>query len=198
MGRKYDIPKASVADIKNNTDIVKPKVPHSKDNVVFSFETLEWNEYFNLDGTCNNWPFELLNMLKSVSCIQKTELITGKYSTYRVHRHTNVKPPCPFPQNVDINQCYQIRISKTKGGIHGIFYENVFYVIWLDPLHNMYPDKEHGGLRRVKAPSTCCKDRDDEIARLIDEKKQIQKECKEWEEIANTCEHELAEYKETH
>ncbi len=33
-------------------------------------------------------------------------------------------------------------------------------MIWLDPLHNMYPDDRFGGLRKVKPASNCCKDRE--------------------------------------
>lgn len=31
----------------------------------------------------------------------------------------------------ELKDFYQIRLSTAKG-IHGVFYENVFYVMWLD------------------------------------------------------------------
>ena len=66
-----------------------------------------------------------------------------------------------------------------------------FYVIWFDPLHNMYPDDRFGGLRKVKSPSTCCKDRDEEIARLKQELEQSQKDAKFWENFAEEhCAHQ--------
>ena len=94
------------------------------------------------------------------------------------------KCPSPLPAGVDLKDCYQIRISASKGGIHGVFHENTFYVIWFDPLHNMYPDDRFGGLRKVKAPSTCCKDRDDELQRLREELLAAQNDAKEWEQFA--------------
>ena len=61
--------------------------------------------------------------------------------------------------------------------------ENVFYVIWLDSLLNMYPDDRFGGLRKVKAPSTCCKDRDNEILELQDKIKKLEDENETFKEL---------------
>ena len=83
---------------------------------------------------------------------------------------------------------WQIRISISKGGIHGIFFDNIFYVIWFDPQHNLYPDKNHGGLKKVIPPSTCCKDRDMEIKQLKEENDRLQKDCEFWEAYAQKSE----------
>lgn len=161
------------------------------DKIVFSFESLERTEYFNLDGTCPNWSSDLFEMMKEVSKHTPVELKMGQIRTYRVHTHENAKCPSPLPSGVELKDCYQIRISTSKGGIHGVFRENVFYVIWFDPLHNMYPDDRFGGLRKVKSPSTCCKDRDEEIARLKQELEQSQKDAKFWENFAEEhCAHQ--------
>ncbi len=74
---------------------------------------------------------------------------------------------------------WQIRISKSKGGIHGVFCDNVFYVIWFDPQHNLYPDENHGGLKRIKPPSTCCKDREEIIIQLKNENEKLRNEIDE-------------------
>ena len=121
--------------------------------------------------------------MKIVSSITKQDLISGKYRTYRVHNHEKANPPNDFPPGVSKNDCYQIRISKSKGGIHGVFRDNVFYVIWLDPLHNMYPDDRYGGLRKIKPPSTCCKDRDNDIIQLLGRIKELEDENKVYKEL---------------
>ena len=173
MGR---IPKASKATKGTIPTPNKASFSTSQDGLTFSFEALEKTEYFNLDGTCSNWSSDLLDMMKEVSKHNTKELIMGQFRTYRVHNHEGANSPSPLPPGVELKDCYQIRISASKGGIHGIFRENVFYVIWLDPLHNMYPDDRFGGLRKVKAPNSCCKDRDDEILRLKEEIKKLQEE----------------------
>lgn len=179
------IPKANKPS--SSTVVPKPKLNISESGISFSFEAMESNEYFNLDGTCANWSSELFEMLKNISTIKKTDLISGHYakSTYRVHTHENANPPIPLPKGVTLKDFYQIRLSKSKGGIHGVFNGDIFYIIWLDPLHNMYPDDRYGGLRKVKPASTCCKDRDEMILMLQDENDALRKENREWEEILN-------------
>lgn len=40
----------------------------------------------------------------------------------------------------DIDEdAWQFEISKSLGRIHGYFVTSVFYVVWLDPKHELYP-----------------------------------------------------------
>ncbi len=169
-----------------NTIPSKDRIPQANkpqninENLLFSFELVERNNYFNLDGTCQNWAADLFDTLQKASKITIKEVYSkqysGKSSPFRIHPHLNVQYPCSRPENVSLENMWQIRISKSKGGIHGFFVDNVFYVIWFDPQHNLYPDENHGGLKKVTPPSTCCKDRDIEVKRLKDENDHLQKE----------------------
>lgn len=167
-----------------------PKPPHGKEkNVLFSFSALEKNKYFNIDSTCANWASDLFDILKNISEYTKTDLIQGKAGTCRVHNHEAAKPPSKLPNGIALKDFYQIRISKSKGGIHGVFYENVFYIIWFDPLHNMYPDQRYGGLRVITPPKTCCADREERIEELQKIIMELKEECRIWQELASQCEH---------
>lgn len=172
--------------------ITRQQLNFTQSAISFSFEAMETTEYFDLDGTCVNWSSELFTMLKDVSSIKKDELLNGSYakSKYRVHSHGTATPPSKLPDGIELKDCYQIRISKSKGGIHGIFIENVFYVIWLDPLHNMYPDDKYGGLRKVKPGSTCCKDRDQIIKQLQENNDKLIEENKIYQELLELVENE--------
>ncbi len=154
-----------------------------EERLLFSFAAVERTDYFNLDGTCVNWASDLFNILKDVSNIKAKDVFSGKYSgrnsTLRIHQHNNVKKTCSLPANVRLEDMWQIRISKSKGGIHGVFCDNVFYVIWFDPQHNLYPDENHGGLKRIKPPSTCCKDREEIIIQLKNENEKLRNEIDE-------------------
>lgn len=162
------------------------------EGIVFSFASLDRNEYFNLDGTCQNWASDLFSMMQEVSQLKIKDIRAGRYSGkgLRIHNHAEARPPCPLPDGIQLEDFYQIRISKSKGGIHGIFIENVFYVVWFDPQHNMYPNENYGGLKKVVPPSTCCKDRDTEIADLKAELAEVQKERDFWESNAIEIEKE--------
>lgn len=37
--------------------------------------------------------------------------------------------------------CWQLGINNQGFRIHGFFIENVFYIVWLDPCHNLYDRK---------------------------------------------------------
>ena len=163
------IPKAQgpITDQKR----INPKIAlKSSEKIVFSFKAIEKNVFFNLDCTCQNWARDLFNTMKTVSDISVDEVYAGKYSgdgsPLRIHRHQNAKSPCDLPKNVNLEEMWQIRISKSKGGIHGVFNENIFYIIWFDPLHHLYPDDRYGGLKRIRPPLTCCKDSDEELEQL--------------------------------
>lgn len=168
------------------------EIENKHEKVLFSFEAVEKNEYFNLDGTCQNWAADLFDTMQKVSRIALKDIYAGKYSgktsPFRIHRHEDAKPPCKLPFNILLEDMWQIRISISKGGIHGIFFDNIFYVIWFDPQHNLYPDKNHGGLKKVIPPSTCCKDRDMEIEQLKEENDRLQKDCEFWEAYAQKSE----------
>lgn len=180
------IPQANVST-KSKSRIAPNNITIENDNqkVLFSFEAVEKNEYFNLDGTCQNWAADLFDTMQKVSRIELKDIYAGKYSgktsPFRIHRHEDAKPPCKVPHQISLDDMWQIRISVSKGGIHGIFSDNVFYVIWFDPQHNLYPDKNHGGLKKIVPPSTCCKDRDMEIERLQKELDDVKKERQFWE-----------------
>lgn len=158
------------------------------DTVLFSFESIDRNEYFNLDGTCQNWAADLFEAMQKVSKITMAEIYAGKYSgktsPFRIHQHEKAKAPCKIPPSVSLDDMWQIRISRSKGGIHGVFSDNVFYVIWFDPHHNLYPDENHGGLKKIIPPATCCKDRDKELVRLRSELEEAKKDAKFWEDEA--------------
>ena len=176
------IPKASRP--LQQTKTVKPVFLPSEDKISFSFSALEKTKHFNLEPTCPSWSSELFEMLKAVSSCTKTELMSNQFRTYRVHNHERAEPPDPLPEGVSLKDCYQIRISKSKGGIHGVFNDNIFYVIWLDPLHNMYPDDRYGGLKVITPPKTCCMDRDEALEKLQRENAQLKHDCEFWEKVA--------------
>lgn len=188
------IPVPQKTSIVNNPRIPKAKEKKNESNrkVLFSFMSVDKNEYFNLDGTCQNWAADLFNTIQEVSCISISDInagmYSGKHSPLRIHRHPDAKPPCRIPEDISLEDLWQIRISLSKGGIHGVFVENVFYVIWFDPQHNLYPDENHGGLKIIIPPSTCCKERDKEITELKEKLKQTEKERDEWMELAESSE----------
>lgn len=183
---KHKIPKPQAipdAKIKPKYDFEKIK---DKNHIIFSFENLDFtNEYFGLDGTCENWSKNLFEKIRDISALEDAELRKPGNSTLRFHDHSNGKAKFEPPPTVSKEDFYQIRLGKSKGGIHGVLYENIFYVFWLDPHHNMYPDERYGGLKKIKPPLTCCKDRDEELSELNKRIKYLEGELATFEELLN-------------
>lgn len=154
--------------------------PFKDDTIKFSFARVETNEFFGLDCTCDRWAKDLFDVMKTVSEFRLEDVYAGCYSgknsRLRIHTHQKAIPPCEMPENVDLSDMWQIRISKSKGGIHGIFIENVFYVIWFDPLHNLYPDENYGGLKKIRHVNSCCNDREEEWERICEENIKLKQE----------------------
>lgn len=164
--------------------IPKPNfVPKDDDAIVFSFAALEQNEYFNVDKSDSGWTLVLLDLLRNISKYSKKFLITNcSNNTYRVHDQEKANPPCDLPEGIALKDLYQISLGKSKGRIHGVFYENVFYIIWLDPKHNLWPDKNHGGIKIVVPPND---PRDEKIGELCEKVKKQKEEIDAYEQLFN-------------
>ena len=175
---------------KRSINQIKPINNHSNveaQKILFSFEILDRNEYFNLDGTCANWASELIDTFKKLSKITLKDINSGKYSsessTFGIHNLANAHPPCPLPANISLEDCREIRVSVNKGRIHGKFVENVFYILWLDPQHNLYPSRARGGIKKIIPPSNCCKDRDDLLDKYAQENESLKQELALYKEV---------------
>ena len=68
---------------KKTNNRIKPnniRLETENQKVLFSFESLERNEYFNLDGTCVKWSSDLFDNMQKASKITMKEIHAGKYS----------------------------------------------------------------------------------------------------------------------
>ncbi|HUM84790.1 MAG TPA: hypothetical protein PLN48_13605 [Lachnospiraceae bacterium] len=156
-----------------------PKINVSVDNgIIFSFERLEKNDYFNIDCACERWSVDLFQMFKDISQYTPNDFYSGKLanSKFRIHTHEKAKPPCKIPEDIDLSSFYQIRIEEDKGGIHGVLVDNIFYVVWLDPLHNMYPNSMYGGARKIKQGQSCCEDGKARLLETLEENQRLKTE----------------------
>ena len=148
-----------------------------QENIMFSFVLLDLeHEYFNLGGTCENWTntvFRIMSLLsKEVTPERLRREFSKEGSTLRFHRHikgTTSHWPDSYSGLIDQGEFCQVRFGKSNGGIHGLLIDNIFYAIWIDPQHNMYPDQKYGGLKKLKPPETCCSKREELLVELQEE-----------------------------
>lgn len=72
--------------------------------------------------------------------------------------------------------------------------ENVFYVVWLDPHHNFYPDERFGGEKYFVSPLTPYQELEVEYERLKAHNASLEKEREELYEMLEEYEEKLQEY----
>ena len=156
--KKRRLPPVEIPDVPHrilpfNGNVVTDKM------ISFSFACFDRShELFNLGGNTDDgvisgkWFVELLDCLKNVGNMTIPEMRQSK--THELHPidWEHIKNTNP-PKNSEQLEFWQFRISKSKGRVIGFILENVFYVVWLDPYHNLV-DSEGYGTIKVYPPFT--------------------------------------------
>lgn len=183
---KYKIPKPQI----NNTLNKKKKFPieneviqsmrnRASEKIIFSFRFFDReHELFNMGSMekrsipiCSEWFITLLDTLKSVSNITVNELKSQRqHYDYHEHDWNNLKTKYNFDDDfLEQVECVQFRLSASSGRVHGFVIGNTFYIVWLDPHHNLYPDERFGGTKYYLKPETC-------FEKIIQENVKLKKE----------------------
>lgn len=161
---------------KANSAVVRDKGKHSnllsaqqqqeitkfrEEKVMFSFYFLDIaHKAFNCGGTNVNWFIQLFNNLHEISRLNRNEFVVQQRNHYDVHSHDFSKTKYHYAERLSAgyfeqlseDQCIQFRLSSSGGRVHGFMIDNTFYILWLDPHHNMNPDERFGGQKFFNAP----------------------------------------------
>lgn len=160
----------------------------SEKSFSFSFSCFDrTHELFNLgnnaeDTISGGWFLDLLDCLKSVSNMSIDEI---RKSTHDLHpidwRNTNTKKP------LDDNQYdyYQFRINKSKGRVIGFVIDGVFYIVWLDPYHNLTNSVGYGNENYYKPGISLYEKKENEIVLLNEEINRLKDELSTAIELLN-------------
>lgn len=141
---------------------IKPYPPSSSNKKISphprTFDTQELRFSFKLIDLCGNPKFSIntcganyldamLQRFCAVSSMTVQEFRACRSSALRSHpiRWQNTSEPNGFAHLNDQLQdedAYQFELSaNAHGRVHGLLLDNTFYVVWLDPNHNLYPRK---------------------------------------------------------
>lgn len=112
--------------------------------ISFSYKYLEVNNRkFEYTSRGKKYFLALTARLRDLSNSTQLDLLVNRSKSLRCHpiKWDDTTESCFGLPNEDqiVDTPYQIQISKKQHGrIHGFFIQNVFYVRWLDPEHNLY------------------------------------------------------------
>lgn len=127
-----------------------------RQGIFFSFSSFDrTHKFFNLggkaaDGTVGGeWFLRLLDCLKSVSGKTIAELKRKPYLLHPINWE-NANAKCPTNSNQA--EYWQFRLDKSHGRVIGILIDSIFYIVWLDPYHNLTDSDGYGGIDKFPAP----------------------------------------------
>lgn len=155
----------------------------------FSFACFDrTHELFNLgdktkEGVVSGkWFLDFLDCLKSVSNKNIVELKSSLHDLHPIlWNKTNTKAPA----NSEQCEYWQFRINKSKGRIIGFFIDGVFYIVWLDPHHNLTNSEGYGGVNRYKAGLSLYETQEQCIIQLKEQIRYLQEELMTAEQLLN-------------
>ncbi|MBC6480664.1 MAG: hypothetical protein GDA56_25765 [Hormoscilla sp. GM7CHS1pb] len=101
-------------------------------------------ENFSIRGRDVRYLEVLLRRLRDLSKLTVQEIVNNRSKSRRCHPidwQDTTEPNGFGLPNEDkvVVTAYQFQISANEHGrVHGFFRDNVFYIVWLDPDHNLY------------------------------------------------------------
>lgn len=144
----------------------------------FSFACFDHtHELFNLgdDRThekciSGKWFIDLLDCLKSIGTMTVDQMRRSTHDLHPVNWDTaNTTPPPDDEQR----EYWQFRINKSRGRIIGFRIDGVFYIVWLDPHHNLTNSEGYGKATYHQPAASLYEDRENRIRELEKENREL-------------------------
>lgn len=161
----------------------------TKEKFSFSFSSFDrTHELFNLgdNSETNNivkseWFLDFLDCLKSVNNMNVNELKRSMFDLHPIDfSKTNVNPP-----DSEQKDYWQFRINKSKGRIIGFLVRGIFYVVWLDPHHNLTNSEGYGKMTYHMQPLSMYEQQLSKISELEEKVSKMQEDINTYEELLN-------------
>lgn len=137
----------------------------------FSFEFFKQITYFGLDRSESKWFVSFIERLKDLSQTERSAIFSDKNTKnfYRYHKINWYSKNIPIDKsditwvskeyidNDDDFPFHQFQISKANGRVVGFWNENhtIFYIVLLDPLHNLQPARSYNYVVDDCYPLSC-------------------------------------------
>lgn len=141
MGKGYRIRATEISTTSSKiraTDSMESKI-------CFNFKSLqEKNGKFLYESRDSKYFVKLIDRLRDLSRWTRRELQNNHSKSLRCHqidfKQEGLTEKTFGIRGDDVDDdAWQLTISEHEHGrIHGYFIENVFYIVWLDPLHELY------------------------------------------------------------
>lgn len=131
---------------RSNLKIASKKL-RSK-GISFSFKYYQNSHHkFSCDNRNSTYWLTLVERLKALSSLSNQELLVNRSQTLRCHPikwEDTSENGFGLPNEEQlVDTPYQFSLSSNEyGRVHGFLIDEVFYIVWLDPDHLLYPTKD--------------------------------------------------------
>lgn len=137
--KKTKVPKISTSGIESTK--LKPQ------GISFSFKYYQdGHDKFSCNERTTIYWLTLIDRLKALSGLSNRELLINRSSSLRYHPikwEDTSENGFGLPNEEQlVDTPYQFSLSSNEHGrVHGFLIDEVFYIVWLDPDHLLYPAK---------------------------------------------------------
>tara|TARA_B100000508_G_scaffold140877_2_gene144001 strand:- start:944 stop:1366 length:423 start_codon:yes stop_codon:yes gene_type:complete len=139
MGRKSKI---KPTQTPYTGELLSPSQTEQNNKVSFNFRYLQDTDKFCFTAREKDYFLTVLDRLSNVCNMTRQELIHSHDKTLRCHQidWDSVTEDSFDIKNPDIgDDAWQFSLTSNEHGrVHGFFIQDVFYVRWLDPEHQLY------------------------------------------------------------
>lgn len=130
---------------KGSRGRIEPTSP-TRDKVSFSFECFRPHIKFCYEKRSSAYFCKVIDRLRDICGWTPLELKTNKTKALKCHpikwKDPNVTEDCfglPNEEDLVAGEAYQFCVSGNEHGrVHGFFRDTIFYIVWLDPDHNLF------------------------------------------------------------
>lgn len=137
-------PKKTDVRTRQASSDIKRTTVEAPQGISFSFRYFkDDNDKFSVRNRDATYLQALLVRLRDLSTLTVQEIINNRSKSLRCHKivwNDTTESGFGIPNEDQlVDSPYQFQISANEHGrVHGFFLENVFYIVWLDPDHNLY------------------------------------------------------------
>ncbi len=148
MGKKSKIKPTEA--VSYCSDKIKPTMINDTAPVSFNFKRLNNKaEKFKYTNSDSGYFLKLLERLRDISRMNRKEMMFNNKNALRCHpidfTRDKVSESTFGIMGEDVDKdAWQFQLSSNEHGrVHGYFVGNTFYVVWLDPLHELYSGTDY-------------------------------------------------------
>jgi hypothetical protein len=126
---------------------IPPAMPPPEEDLRFSFKHIDLQQgKFSVDRCRKGYLHCFLDRLRAVCRIRVQEFRTNRSPSLRAHRicFAETSEPNGFAhlnEQLRAEEAWQFEITSNKHGrVHGLLVDDTFYVVWIDPDHQLYSE----------------------------------------------------------